>query len=131
MGRFPFRSRSMPPAPSGRAVGTIPTDHLTASVEAAPSAASGGQNGYVDAHLRGRAEFQAVFDLKREWSADGKPRWLEVMNASSTETVRRGYWGADYSTQGACRPRAGYQLWQPLPQSEISANQMIKQNAGW
>jgi starch-binding outer membrane protein, SusD/RagB family len=77
------------------------------------------------------AEFQAVFDLKREWSADGKPRWLEAMNATSTETTRRGYWGSDYSSHGACRPRAGYQLWQPLPQSEISANQLVKQNTGW
>ena len=77
------------------------------------------------------AEFQAVFDLKREWSDDGKPRWLEVMNAPSTEKVRRGYWNSDYSSHGACRPRAAYQLWQPLPQSEISANQLIQQNPGW
>jgi starch-binding outer membrane protein, SusD/RagB family len=72
------------------------------------------------------AEFQATWDLKREG------RWLAVQNANQVLPAHKktGYWGHDL-TAYPCRPRSNYQLWQPLPQAEIAANQLLQQNPGW
>ena len=72
------------------------------------------------------AEFQATWDLKRQG------RWLAVQNANQVLPAHKktGYWGHDL-TAYPCRPRSNYQLWQPLPQAEIAANQLLQQNPGW
>jgi starch-binding outer membrane protein, SusD/RagB family len=62
-------------------------------------------------------EFQARFDLIREG------RWLDVMNRPSTIT--------DYAPHGICRPRQAYQKLQPIPQRELAANPLLRQNAGY
>ena len=72
-------------------------------------------------------EFQARFDLIREG------RWLTVMNKAApppAEMKHSGYYST-YNSYGICHPRAAYQQLQPIPNTELAANQAIQQNVGW
>ncbi len=62
------------------------------------------------------AEFQRRFDLIRQGL------YLTVMNASVP---------TEYQGNQVCRPRAQYQLLQPIPSGELAANPLLKQNTGW
>lgn len=62
------------------------------------------------------AEFQRRFDLIRQGT------YLNVMNASVP---------TEYQGNQVCRPRATYQLLQPIPSGELAANPLLKQNPGW
>ena len=99
---------------------------ITANATAMASKANMRQAIWTERSHELYAEFQATWDLKREG------RWLTVENArASLPAIKKtGYWGHDL-TSYSCRPREGYQLWQPLPQAEIAANQLLQQNVGW
>ncbi|NUQ19468.1 MAG: RagB/SusD family nutrient uptake outer membrane protein [Gemmatimonadaceae bacterium] len=70
-------------------------------------------------------EFQARFDLIREG------RWLTVMNRAVPSTVKHTGYYSTYPSYGVCHPRAAYQFLQPIPNTELAANQAITQNVGW
>lgn len=65
-------------------------------------------------------EFQEIFDTKRQG------RWLDMVN-----NVVASFPGARVPNAPTCKKRQGYQALFPLPDAEIGANRLIKQNPGY
>lgn len=99
--------------------------HLIRQRAGLPDMAAGlGQTAFVDSvRLERRhelyAEFQRRFDMIREG-----------VYLSATEGMNKPVETAHNGTQ-VCRPRAQYQLLQPIPSGELAANPLIQQNPGW
>jgi hypothetical protein len=100
--------------------------HLIRQRAGLPDLASGlSQQAFVDSvRLERRhelyAEFQRRFDMIREgiYLSNTVGMNAPVVTSEDQGTV-------------VCRPRAQYQLLQPIPSGELAANPLLEQNPGW
>ena len=66
------------------------------------------------------AEFQRRFDMVREG-----------IYLSTTAGMNKPVVTSEDQGTVVCRPRAAYQLLQPIPSGELAANPLLQQNPGW